>query len=402
MKSLRELLLYGPGPSSSHTIGPYRIALDFASLLQGRNVTSLKITLFGSLALTGKGHRTDYILKETLKQYPVEVLFDTEKKDLPHPNTMTLIATFEDGTTLSKTYLSLGGGSYCEEGKQTTGKDIYPFTTFDGMKEYMKEKGITDVYSLIEQIEGKDIFTFGEEMLGHTFSTLEASLNKTGYLPGPLHLTCVSKEIYQKALKSQDEAEKRTLLLSSYAYATAEANARGEMIVTTPTCGSAGVVPAVLYYGKKVYHDKDTDLVKAFLVGALVCNFIKENASLSGALLGCQAEIGSASSFASASLAYLRGLSLHQIEYASEVSMEHFLGLTCDPVDGYVQIPCIERNAIAALHAYASYLFAKDISPYRQNRVSFDNVIRAMKETGSELPSDLKETSLGGLAKIIR
>ena len=191
------------------------------------------------------------------------------------------------------------------------------------------------------------------------------------------------------------------LLLAAFSYATSEENARGKEVVTSPTCGASGVVPAVLYYEKKFRLRQPDELARAYLVGALICDFIKENAAISGAMYGCQAEIGSAASFASAALAYLDGLSVYQIEYAAEVAMEHFLGLTCDPVDGYVQIPCIERNAMAAIHSYAAYLFSKDIALYRHNLVSFDNVVRAMKETGQELPPDLKETSLGGLAKII-
>ena len=195
---------------------------------------------------------------------------------------------------------------------------------------------------------------------------------------------------------------KKTGGFSRLLFATSEANARGDIVVTAPTCGAAGVVPAVLFHQYRYNHRTIEDLAKAYLIGALVCDFIKNNASISGAVLGCQAEIGSACSFAAASLSYLNGLSLFQIEYASEVAREHFLGLTCDPVNGYVQIPCIERNAMASIHAFTAYEYAKEISIYRTNKVSFDNVILARKETGSELSPDLKETALGGLAKIIR
>lgn len=401
MKSLRELLVVGPGPSSSHTIGPFRIVNDFVKDFKKEDVDHIDGTLFGSLAFTGRGHRTDDIIKQALLGFKTEVLFDLKTKTLEHPNTMELVAYFKDGTFSKARYLSLGGGAYCKEGEKPATKDIYPFTTFDGLTKYAKEKKITDIYEIIEDIEGKEIFEYGKEMLLHSFTTLENSLTQEGYLPGPLHLESVSKRIYQTALEYSDESERLNLLLSAFAYATAEANARGEMIVTAPTCGAAGVVPAVLYYFYRTQNKSIEELTRSYLVGALVCDFIKENASVSGALLGCQAEIGSATSFASSSLAYLNHLSLHQIEYAAEVSMEHFLGLTCDPVNGYVQIPCIERNGIAAIHAYSAYLYAKDISIFRQNRVSFDKVIEAMKDTGSELPSDLKETSLGGLAKVI-
>lgn len=400
MKSIRELLLLGPGPSSSHTIGPYNIAKHFLKKYP-HDFVKIDVTLYGSLALTGKGHATDRILKEAFKGIPTDVFFNPELKDIPHPNTLQINANTKDGQILTERYLSLGGGAFILDGESHFTHDIYPFTTFDQMKKYMSKNKIDDLYDLLESIEGGGILEYGKEMLRHSFDTVEEGLKKEGYLPGPLHLESVAKKLYEQAIQQKEEAERRTLLLSSYAYATAESNARGEMIVTAPTCGAAGVVPAVLYYEYKSGAFSFDELTKSYLVGALVCDFIKENASISGALLGCQAEIGSAASFASSSLAYLYHLSTHQIEYAAEVSMEHFLGLTCDPVDGYVQIPCIERNAIASIHAYAAFLFAKNISIYRQNRVSFDKVVQAMKETGDELPADLKETSLGGLAKVI-
>jgi L-serine dehydratase len=400
MKSLRELLILGPGPSSSHTIGPYRIALSFLSEIRDKPVLKIAVTLYGSLARTGRGHFTDTIIQKAFHGYAVSIAFDTETKNLVHPNTMALSATLSDGTVYSKRYLSIGGGSFQEEKGPYLPSDIYPFSTFDGLKAYLAANSDLSVFDVILRFEGDGIMDYGKGLLTHSFTTIEASLQTTGILPGPLKLNAVAQEIYQSALKAT-EPEKLPLLLTAFAYATAEANARGEMIVTAPTCGAAGVVPAVLYFEKTVSGRSMDDLTKAYLVGALVCNFIKTNASVSGALLGCQAEIGSASSFAAASLSFLNGLSLHQIEYAAEVAMEHFLGLTCDPVDGYVQIPCIERNGMAAVHSYTAYLYARHISPFRKNRVTFDNVITAMAATGEEIPDDLKETSLGGLAKVV-
>lgn len=401
MKSLKELLIVGPGPSSSHTIGPYRISLDFLSRLNKTKINKIEVTLFGSLALTGKGHATDNIIKKTFKDYNCIVNFDLSLKDLKHPNTMNLKAYLNDDSIYEKTYYSIGGGSFIVEGEDIKKNDVYPFSTFDGLKEYIKKNNVDDIYSIIKKFEDVDIFSYAKNLLLISFKTIEDSLNTTGILEGPLKLKRVAKDIFNQAKLTKDNVERRMMYLTSYAYATAEANADNKLIVTTPTCGAAGVVPAVLYYEYKNKHKSLDSLVKSYLVGALICNFIKENAAVAGALLGCQSEIGSASSFAAASLSYLNGLSLKQIEYASEVAMEHFLGLTCDPVDGYVQIPCIERNGIAAIHSYASFLYAKNISLHRNNVVSFDNVILAMKETGNELPSDLKETSLGGLAKII-
>lgn len=401
MKSIKELLVLGPGPSSSHTIGPYRISMAFLEEIRKLDVEKIVVTLYGSLALTGKGHSTDDIIHKTFADYPFECVFNPTFDDISHPNTMQCEAFLSDGNVVRKRYQSIGGGAFLEEGKKSQAKDVYPFSTFDGLKKYMEKEGIVDVFKVIEMNEDADILSFGKSMLKHSFDTISSSLKKEGTLPGPLKLNRVAKNIYEHANKNQYGIDKRLIYLTSYAYATAEANANNELIVTTPTCGAAGVVPACLYYEWKNHHVKMAELVKAYLVGALVCSFIKENAAVAGALLGCQSEIGSAASFASASLAYLHGLSLYQIEYASEVAMEHFLGLTCDPVDGYVQIPCIERNGMAAVHAYTSYLYAKNISLYRKNKVSFDNVIQAMKETGNELPKELKETSLGGLAKII-
>ncbi len=401
MKSIKELLILGPGPSSSHTIGPYRISKAFLDRLQKKEVEKISVTLYGSLALTGKGHRTDEIVRNTFSSYPCEVFFCPTFENIKHPNTMECIASFKDGGSLSLRYQSIGGGAYLLEGDDRKENEVYPFSTFDGLKDYMKENDIHDVMDVILDKEDEDILEYGKEMLKHSFSTIQDALEKEGILPGPLKLKRVAGDIYRRAKNIKDDTDRRLMYLTSYAYATAEANANNEMIVTAPTCGAAGVVPACLFYEWKNHHKNIDELTRAYLVGALVCSFIKENAGVAGALLGCQSEIGSASSFASASLAYLNHLSLYQIEYASEVAMEHFLGLTCDPVDGYVQIPCIERNGMAAIHSYSSYLFSKNISLYRKNKVSFDNVILAMKETGKELPCELKETSLGGLAKVI-
>lgn len=361
----------------------------------------IEVTLFGSLALTGVGHGTDQIIKRAFFPHPCEVFFDNSFENIKHPNTMECRAYFGDGTTLIKRYESIGGGSFKDVNEKEKRVDKYPFSTFDGLKEYMKEHRIDDVYDIIKNNDDSDIFDYGKFMLVSSFRTIESGLDKEGVLPGPLKLKRVAKDIYSKAVSTTDRADKRLLYLTSYAYSVAESNANNELIVTAPTCGAAGVVPACLYYEWKNKHHSLASLTKAYLVGTLICSFIKENAGVAGALLGCQSEIGSAASFASASLSYLNGLSLYQIEYASEVAMEHFLGLTCDPVNGYVQIPCIERNGIAAVHAYSSYLYAKTIALSRKNTVSFDNVVRAMKETGDELPQELKETSLGGLASII-
>lgn len=403
MKSLRELLIIGPGPSSSHTIGPYRITEDFLKFTNNEDVSSYKVTLYGSLALTGKGHGTDNVIRNTFLSHNKEadIVFDYDLNDIKHPNTMKLEAILSNGEVIEKTYQSIGGGAYKEENEPYKVKDVYPFSSFKGLTDYLNKKKTEDIYEIIESLEGKEIFSYGKKLVERSFALIEEMLSSESEALPALGLKTVSSEIYKKALEIEDKYEKRTMLLTSFAYATAEANALGKTIVTTPTCGASGVVPSCLYYQYKYKGFSLEEIVKAFLVGALICNFIKENAAISGAVLGCQAEIGSAACFASSSLAYLDKLSVHQIEYASEVSMEHFLGLTCDPVGGYVQIPCIERNGIASIHAYSSYLYSKDVAPFRENKVSFDNVIKAMKETGERMVKELKETSLGGLAKVI-
>lgn len=401
MKSIRHLLRVGPGPSSSHTIGPYRASLMFESLLLGKTVKSLDVWLCGSLALTGKGHGTDKIVEKALALYPTAVHFDIERK-IEHPNTIVFKAVTDRGEVITRSYESIGGGSIKETGKPYAPREVYPFGKFHDLEAYMAKEGIEDPYAVIERFEGKDIFFFGQRMLQSSFDCVEKGLSQSGYLPGTLHLKSVAKALYREAMTLDETEEKRAMLLSAYAYAVAESNARGESIVTAPTCGAAGVVPACLYYE---WHDRKrpmVDLVRAYLVGALVCDFAKEEAGISGAVLGCQAEIGTAASFAAAALCELDGLGIHKIGYGAEVALEHFLGLTCDPVDGYVQIPCIERNGMASVHAYTAYLYAKFISPFRENRVSFDDVLAAMKETGKNLPREYRETGLGGLAKVVK
>lgn len=403
MKSLKALLIKGPGPSSSHTIGPYRICDSFLNEYKNIDFKKYIVTLYGSLALTGKGHKTDDVIKNVFKLHnkEVEIVFNYELENIKHPNTLQIEAIRQDNSSLIKRYQSIGGGAFKEENKPYKVDDIYPFSDFTSLKKYLIENPTSDLYQVIENIEGKDIFEYAKELVIYSFNLIEEMINSPSVnLPG-LNLKTVCSSIYNKANQSNLEHEKMLMLLTSYSYAIAEANALGKQIVTAPTCGASGVVPSCLYYQYKNKNYSLDKIVKAFLVGGLICNFIKENAAISGAMLGCQAEIGSASCFASASLAYLDDLSIYQIEYAAEVSMEHFLGLTCDPVKGYVQIPCIERNGVASIHAYTSYLYSKNISIFRKNKVSFDNVIKVMKETGNKMDKELKETSLGGLAKFV-
>lgn len=404
MKSLKELYIKGPGPSSSHTIGPYKASLAFINEIKDKkDFNKIVVTLYGSLGLLADGHGTDKILLNSFKNFKnVEILHDIKSK-VSHPNTLKFALIDDNNNEIyNSIYQSIGGGAIKKENEKYEPIDVYPFNNFEELKENLRQNNSTDLYSLIQKYENIDIFEYTKDLVLHSFSIIEEGLSLEGVLPGKLKLKIVAKEIFNQALKCSDLQEKKNLLISSFAYATCEANAQGKQIVTAPTCGSSGVMPALLYYEYKYEQKELNDIVKAYLVGGLFGDVIKENASISGACHGCQAEVGSASSMAAASLCYLNNLSLYQIEYAAEVAMEHFLGLTCDPVEGYVQIPCIERNAMASIHAYTAYLYAKNIAPLRKNVVSFDNVVKAMKETGNDLNEGYRETGKAGLASIIK
>ena len=400
MPSIKHVFKIGPGPSSSHTIGPYNCAKDF--LINHSDFDKVVVDLYGSLALTGKGHGTDKILKTSFKDYAYEINFNYTFTKIEHPNTID-ISAFKNGKLIDKVrYFSIGGGDILKKGDvQKKKEDIYPFNTFNGLKNYLKKEKIQDIALVIDKFENDDINKFLENVLNVMFLEVEKGLQKEGLLPGNLGVKRVAKKIFEKANESKDDAEKRILYLTSFAYAASEENAAGEIVVTAPTCGSCGILPSILYYAYKYQGIKKEKLIDALKVAGLMTNFIIKNASISGASLGCQAEIGSASSITSAALCYIYDLNVYQIEYASELAFEHFLGLTCDPVNGYVQIPCIERNGIGALRSYASFIYAKDIALMRKNKVSFDEVVKAMKITGESLSKDYKETSIGGLAKIV-
>ena len=401
MESIKRVFKVGPGPSSSHTIGPFNAAKDF--LNQVADFDEVEINLYGSLALTGKGHGTDKILLKALEGKKTKINFNYTFENIKHPNTIDFLA-YKNGQLIKKIrYYSIGGGEILKE-VETSKKPVkvYPFSTFNGLKNYLSKNNLNDISKVVDTFEKENL----DEFLLNIFETMifeiENNLEKEGYLPGNLGVKKVAKKIYQNALNEKDEFEKKILYITSFAYAVSEGNADGEMVVTAPTCGSAGVLPSILYYEYRFNNVSKKKIVNALKVAALLTNFVIENASISGAQLGCQAEIGVASAIASGALCYIHDLSFYQIEYASELALEHFLGLTCDPVNGYVQIPCIERNGIGALRSLISYIYAKDISLLRKNKVSFDEVVKAMKITGESLSKDYKETSIGGLAKIIQ
>ena len=401
MESIKRVYKIGPGPSSSHTIGPYNAAKDFLNTY--KDFDEVVIDLYGSLALTGKGHGTDKILLKAFENYKAIINFHYTFDDIDHPNTLDF-SIFKDGKIINKArYYSIGGVDILKQGQKIEkSKEIYPFNSFNGLKNYLNKHNLTSIVDVVDEFEDKDVNEFLFKIFKAMIHEIESNLKKEGYLPGNLGVKKVAKSIYEKALDEKDEFERKILFITSYAYAASEGNADGDLVVTAPTCGSCGVLPSILYYEYKHNNINIDKIVGALKVAGLLTNIVIKNASISGATLGCQAEIGTASAIASGALCYLHDMSVYQIEYASELALEHFLGLTCDPVNGYVQIPCIERNGIGALRSLISYIYAKDISILRRNKVSFDEVVKAMKITGDSLSKDYKETSIGGLAKIIK
>lgn len=395
MQSLQELYKIGNGPSSSHTMGPKRATELFKN--QYPNADKFKIVLYGSLALTGKGHLTDYIIKKTLEGYEVEIEFDLKTECNIHPNTFDISAYSQEKLLDTWRIYSVGGGTFRIEGsKETIFKEIYPQKNFQQIKEFIKEKEI-DLYEYVCQQEGNEITTFLNEVWQTMQNSVKNGLMATGTIPGKLKLPRKARKIYENQLKFETPDIKKTRLLSSYAYATSEENASGGVIVTAPTCGACGVLPAVLYYMKEEYHVTDEEIVKALAVAGVIGNVVKTNASISGAECGCQAEIGTACSMAAGACAYLLKMDIERIENSAEVAMEHHLGLTCDPIYGYVQIPCIERNAIAAMRAFDAASLSLILE--KRKKISFDLVVETMYETGKDLGKHYRETSEGGLAK---
>ncbi len=395
MQSLRELYKIGNGPSSSHTMGPKRAVEIFKN--KHLDATKFKVILYGSLALTGIGHLTDYIIQKTLEGYETEIEFNTKEECKVHPNTFDIFAYKNEEQIAYWRVYSIGGGTFKIEGKKEIDfPDIYKEESFSEIKKYCREKNI-DLYDYVCKVEGEEIKEFLSEIWISMQNTIQKGLKESGIIHGKLHLDRRAKNIYENVLPNEDETMKQARLLSSYAYATSEENACGGIIVTAPTCGACGVLPSVLYYMKEKYNIEDKKIIKALAVAGVIGNLVKTNASISGAECGCQAEIGTACSMAAGAAAYLFNLNFEKIENAAEIAMEHHLGLTCDPIYGYVQIPCIERNAIAAMRALDAAKLSMILVENR--KVSFDVVVETMYETGKDLQSHYRETSEGGLAK---
>ena len=398
MKSIKELYRIGTGPSSSHTMGPRKAAEIFLS--RHPEASAFRVTLYGSLAATGKGHMTDVAITETLQPHaPLTIVWEP-KIFLPfHPNGMMFQSLNEaDEVTDSWTVFSVGGGALAEE---TDNKDsintpeVYDMNRMTDILNWCERTG-KNYWEYVLQCEDSDIWDYLKEVWKTMKASVERGLDAEGVLPGPLNLRRKASAYYIKASGYKASLQSRGLVFS-YALAVSEENASGGVIVTAPTCGSCGVVPAVLYHLAKTREFSDIRILRALATAGLIGNVVKHNASISGAEAGCQAEVGVACSMASAAANQLFGGSPAQIEYAAEMGLEHHLGMTCDPVCGLVQIPCIERNAYAAARALDANLYSSFTDGI--HRVSFDRVVEVMKETGNDLPSLYKETSEGGLAK---
>ena len=395
MKSIRELYRIGTGPSSSHTMGPRRAA----EMFQQRNAECrhFRVTLYGSLAATGKGHLTDVAIYDVLTPYgEVDLVWEPSVFKPFHPNGMRFEAIVDGGVVDDWTVYSVGGGALAEENSAPIeSDDIYPHKRLADILQWCTENGRT-LWEYVELYEGEQIWEFLAEIWRVMREAVERGIETDGVIPGPLNLPRRAMRYNVRASGYKQSLQSRGLIFS-YALAVSEENASGGRIVTAPTCGSSGVLPAVLYHLWKTREFSQMRICRALATAGLIGNIVKQNASISGAEVGCQGEVGVACAMAAAAANQLFGGTPAQIEYAAEMGLEHHLGMTCDPVCGLVQIPCIERNAYAAARALDANLYSMYTDGH--HRVSFDRVVEVMKQTGHDLPSIYKETGEGGLAK---
>lgn len=397
MKSIRDIYKIGKGPSSSHTIGPERAARLF--LLEHPEADSFRVVLYGSLSKTGKGHGTDRVLGEVLSPMPTEIVFSTETpQGVHHPNTMDFFAYREGAETGTMRVESIGGGDIHIEGRQDLElPEIYPENSFAEVEQFCRFRGL-DLAEYVEINEGEDIWEFLDEIWRTMQRSVEEGLMTEGMLPGGLKVERKAKILFEHPAPNEVPQVRECRIISAYAFAVSEQNADCGTIVTAPTCGACGVLPASLVYVQQQRKLTDEQMLRGLAVAGLIGNLVKHNASISGAECGCQAEIGTACAMAAAALTYLFGLKTNQIQYAAEIALEHHLGLTCDPICGLVQVPCIERNAVAAMRAMNSCNLAYFLTDTQ--RISFDMVVKTMYETGVNLNQRFRETSEGGLAKM--
>ncbi len=394
MQAIKELYKQGRGPSSSHTLAPERACRLFTDV--NGTFPYYEAELFGSLSLTGKGHHTDKVIKETLPG-KVKVIFSLDW-DESFPNGFYLRA-YDDNHVLQTvwTVFSIGGGSLqIKEYPLNWNDEVYAESSYKQITALLKEKDMT----LLEYIDEHepDLREYLSGILDTMSDCVRRGIRTFGILPGDLNVYRSARPLYEMAEEAPEE-EKDSLRLMAYAYAANEENAAGNTCVTAPTLGACGVMTSLMYHYMHDKHVSRETCIEAMMIGGIFGNLIKTNATISGAVGGCQAEVGAAVSMASAACAYMNGCSPDQIEYAAEIGMEHNLGLTCDPVRGYVIIPCIERNAMGVKRAVDAAKLSQYLSNIRGHLVSFDMVVETMNETGKKIPIELKETAAGGLAK---
>lgn len=397
MKSIREIFKVGKGPSSSHTIGPERCAQIYRQ--EHPDVQRYRVVLYGSLSKTGKGHVTDRVLREVLSPIPTEVVFSQEMPDdVSHPNTMDFF-TVTDGVAGNKMRaVSVGGGDIAVEGHESmVPPEVYPENSFAEIQQFCSFRGIS-LSEYVELCEGVEIWSFLQSIWDAMKQSVREGLAAEGILPGGLNVERKAKHLLSQEVPNERPQVTECRMVCAYAFAVSEQNADCGTIVTAPTCGSCGVLPAAMMYMQEHNGFTDGQILPALAVAGLIGTLVKKNASISGAECGCQAEIGTACAMTAAALCFLKGLSINHVQYAAEIALEHNLGLTCDPICGLVQVPCIERNAVAAMRAMnclnLSYFLAET------QRISLDMVIRTMYETGISMNARFRETAEGGLAKM--
>ncbi|MCD6269436.1 MAG: L-serine ammonia-lyase, iron-sulfur-dependent, subunit alpha [Deltaproteobacteria bacterium] len=399
MESLRQLYRIGTGPSSSHTMAPRQAALMFLEKYPG--AASYRVTLFGSLAATGRGHLTDKALADVFQFHDTELeLLWVPEKQLPlHPNGMRFEAITDAGlVSQSWEVYSVGGGALRDSEESVSPPSVYALTKMSDILECLDRSG-ESLWEYVFNCEDLKFLDFLDNVWDVMSSAISRGLEQVGVLPGGLGLGRKS-HIFNRKASLYGHQLKDNAKIWAYALAVSEENASGGIIVTAPTCGASGVLPAVLRYLNETLECSYKDILRALATAGLIGNLVKENASISGAEVGCQGEVGTACAMAAAAATQLHGGTNRQIEYAAEMGLEHHLGLTCDPVGGLVQIPCIERNAHAATRALSCCHFA--LLSGGEHKISFDEITLVMNETGQALPSIYRETSAGGIAEVYR
>ena len=398
MQSLKYLYRIGLGPSSSHTMGPVAAAKRF--LGECPDAPAYRVILYGSLAKTGRGHMTDVALGKVFEDKQYEIIFDYDTPTDRHPNTMDVIALDGEREIKRTRFYSVGGGEVIAEGESATEHpSIYPLRSFTEISRLCRARDIR-LWQYVEECEGEEIWEYLAEVWRVMREAIKRGIEAEGVLHGGLGTQRKARYLFRQRHIDENEETKTNRLICAYAFAVSEENAGGGVIVTAPTCGACGVVPAVLKFLQPKRNFSERQILQALATAGLIGNLIKTNASISGAECGCQAEIGTACAMAAAAAAELYELDLDQIEYAAEMSIEHHLGLTCDPIGGLVQIPCIERNAIAAMRALNAVNLADFLADTR--KISFDMIVDTMYETGKDLKVIYRETAEGGMAKLFK